>query len=66
MIFKRFIYSLFLFFLLTYNSNSEIIEEIKILGNDRISKKTIILFGDIELKKNYDDQKLNKILKNLY
>ena len=46
--------------------NVNVINKININGNDRISKQTIILFSDIQLNENITDDKLNKILKNLY
>ena len=57
-----------LFFVFAGNksANSEILKEFKILGNDRISKDTIIMFSDILPNDKIDTQKLNIILKNLY
>ncbi len=58
-----------LFFLLNLFVNpvrSEVVESISISGNERISKNTIILFGDIDIKKNFDENNINNILKNLY
>ena len=45
---------------------SEVIDNIKVLGNKRISKESIIVFGNIELDKNYLENDLNIILKKLY
>ena len=42
------------------------INEVKIEGNNRISKETILIYGEIELNKDYSEDKLDKILKNLY
>ena len=42
------------------------INEVKIEGNNRISKETIFIYGEIELSKDYSEDKLDKILKNLY
>ena len=42
------------------------INNIEILGNNRISEETIMMFADIVNGDEVDDQKLNKILKNLY
>ena len=47
-------------------SYSEVIKDIKIKGNDRISSSTIILFSDAKINENVDNFKLNEILKNLY
>ncbi len=53
-------------FLLQSVALSETIRKVEIQGNKRISKDTIILFGNIKLNESYDEFKLNKILKNLY
>ena len=46
--------------------SAETVEKISISGNERISKETIIIFGEIDLNDDFDDAKLNKIIKNLY
>jgi len=46
--------------------NAEIINNIIINNNDRISLGTIKTYGNIELGKNYSDDDLNQILNNLY
>lgn len=43
-----------------------IINEIKIEGNKRVSDETIKVYGEIKLNDNVDDNKINKILNNLY
>ena len=48
------------------NAVAEIIEDIKIENNNRISKETIITYGDIKLEKDYNNNDINQILKNLY
>ena len=53
------------FFLLEV-SYSEVIKDIKINGNDRISKETILMFSEVRINNNYDKNNLNDILKNLY
>ena len=45
---------------------SEIIKEIKILGNNRISDETILVFSNISENQNINDTEINTILKNLY
>ena len=58
-------------FLLFYNLiligvlKSEIIKEIRINGNDRISDETIIMFSQISINDNIERSNLNDILKNL-
>ena len=46
--------------------NAEMINDIIINNNDRISVGTIKTYGKIELGKSYSDDDLNKILKDLY
>ena len=55
----------FLFFINTH-SYSEIINKVEIVGNDRVSKETIMVYGDISLKSDYKSEDLNEILKKLY
>ena len=45
---------------------SEIINNVEIKNNNRITKETIITFGGIELGKDYSQDQLNQILLNLY
>ena len=45
---------------------SEIIKKVQVQGNQRISDETIIVLGNIKLNSEYDDEKLNITLKNLY
>ena len=47
-------------------SFAEIVNKIEIKGNQRLSNESIILFGNISLNKEYDDNDLNIILKELY
>ena len=59
---------IFLFFAL-FNFKfafAEIIKEVKIFGNERIPKETILMFADIKKNDSIDDIKANKILKDLY
>ena len=62
---KKFIFITLLFFF-TSNAFSQMINEVKIEGNNRISKETILIYGEIELNKDYSEDTLDKILKNLY
>ena len=64
--FKKFFLAQFLLLLLLKSANAEKVEKINIIGNERISKDTIIIFGDINLEEDFNSEKLNKILKNLY
>lgn len=48
------------------NVSAEIVEKILISGNERISKETIIIYGNIKNGKDYKEKDLDLILKNLY
>ena len=45
---------------------NEAVNKIIINGNQRISDETIKIYGEIDLKKNINENEVNKILKNLY
>ena len=67
----KYILKLFLFnisillFFYTF-SKSEIVKEIEITGNDRISEETILMFSDVKIGDDLSNSDLNYILKNLY
>ena len=64
--FKNFFIIFFIFVFFTTNSYSEKIEKIEVEGNKRISKDTILIFGELDKKKDFNEDDLNNILKNLY
>ena len=64
MIKKIFIFSFL--FLLSSNLYADIVKQIIISGNNRVSDETIIVYGEIETNKNYSEADLNKVLNNLY
>ena len=53
-------------FLFTENINSEIIKNIEVSGNVRISDETIILFSEIKKNQDLKNENLNLIIKKLY
>lgn len=59
-------YVILFFFILITKANTEVVKEVKVINNDRITKETILVFSDIEVGKDYDANDLNKILKDLY
>ena len=61
-----FIRSTILFFLFIINGYAEIISNVVVDGNKRISKETIIVLGDIKIGKNFNPDDLNYSLKKLY
>ena len=56
----------FLILLFTASSYSAIINSIDITGNKRLSRESILMFGNIDINKNYSNEDLNIILKDLY
>ena len=52
--------------LLILNSFGEILKEIKVDGNKRVSNETIEIFSGVKIGDNLDQNTLNNILKNLY
>ena len=63
---KRFIILIFCLFYFSNISLASNVKNLEINGNDRITKETIILFGQIDLSNDLNDEKLNTILRNLY
>ena len=64
--FKKVLLLILFFSSFFFNLYAEKIDKINIVGNERISKETIIVFGEINLNDDYDINKLNTILKKLY
>ena len=62
--FKNFFLVQFLLLLLLKSVSAAKVEEINISGNERISKDTIIIFGEIDIKDDFNKDKINEILKN--
>ena len=63
---KIFFKILFILLILINSVNSEIIKNIKVDGNQRISSETIKIFTELELNKDYDLNELNDVVKRLY
>ncbi len=47
-------------------AQSEIVKTVEINGNDRISNETIIMFSSLKIGKDYNEDDLNELLKELY
>ena len=58
--------ALIIIFLTSSSVIAEVLKEIEINGNQRISKETIIVLGEIKKDVDYNNDSLNNILKNLY
>ena len=55
-----------IFFIVFFHSNAEEIKDIKVINNERISKETILIFAKIQIGEDYNQDDLNKILKEIY
>jgi outer membrane protein insertion porin family len=65
--FKKIFFFFFLFFLYFPNSsNSEIIKNIKVEGNVRISSETINVFSQVSINDNLESSEINDVLKKIY
>ena len=56
----------FIIFFISSLSLAQTITDIKVDGNTRISKESIIVFGNIDLDRDYNEGDLNTVLKNIY
>ena len=60
-----FVFSLF-FISFTAKSSAEVVNKLEIQGNERITKETIIIYGDIKIGSDYETSDLNLLIKKLY
>ncbi len=60
------VFIIFLNFLSLSSSISAEINKIEILGNERISNETVLMFASVSVGDDIDDDKVNNILKQLY
>ncbi len=65
-IMKIFFKSLIIILFIAIPGNSEIIKEIKVEGNKRISSETVKIFTEVELNSDLNINQLNDVIKNLY
>ncbi len=63
---KTFLKISFFIFVLLSPSYGNVINNIEIIGNKRISKETILVLGNIQIGKEASSSELNNILKELY
>jgi outer membrane protein insertion porin family len=63
---KIFLKSFILYFYLTTFLFSQIINQIEVIGNKRISKESVIVFSKLNTGSNYSENLVNESLKNLY
>ena len=63
---KLIIYFFIIFTMNITYSFSQIINKINIIGNERLASQTIIMFSELDITKNVEQNDLNKSLKKLY
>ena len=63
----RKLFTIIIFILMHFKIlNAEIIKKVEITGNKRVSDQTILIYGKVEINKNYEEKDINKVLSNLY
>lgn len=55
-----------LFLLFFSTLKAEVLKEVIISGNERVSDETILIYGNIEINQNINEKNINNILRNLY
>ena len=63
---KKIFFLIIIFFSISSSSFSEIVKDIKVKGNKRVSDKSIEMFSNINIGDNVDQDELNQILKKVY
>ncbi len=63
---KKIFFLVIIFFSISSISFSEIVKDIKVKGNERVSDKSIEMFSNINIGDDVDQDQLNQILKNVY
>ena len=63
---KIFFKSIIILLFIAIPSYSEIIKEIKVTGNKRVSNETVKIFSEIKLNSELSRNQLNDVIKNLY
>ena len=58
--------SILILLFITISANSEIIKEIKVSGNKRVSSETIKIFSEININNDLSTNQLNDVIKKLY
>ena len=62
----KFLKTFLFFLLLTTFAKAEVVKEIQITGNKKVSNETIKIYGGIKINEDYNEKKLNSILNSLY
>ena len=64
--FKKFLFFFLILIICPFSVFAEILKEIKVSGNDRLSVATIINFSELDLGENISENDLNNSVKKLY
>ena len=65
--FKKIIFFTILIFAFLKNySFSEEVNKVEVIGNERISVETIVIYGDVAIGKDYTSSDINSLIKKLY
>tara|TARA_B100001248_G_scaffold260357_1_gene248362 strand:+ start:1522 stop:3750 length:2229 start_codon:yes stop_codon:yes gene_type:complete len=62
----RLVIIFFLIFIKFSVSQAEIVKQIIIEGNNRVTDETIKIYGDIEINKNYSEKDINNVIQKIY
>ena len=62
----KFISIIFCIILFTFKANSDVVKNIEVKNNNRVSKDTILIFSKIDIGKDYSENDLNIIIEDLY
>ena len=62
----KILYFITLFTIYSFFSSAEIINNVVVNNNKRITKETVVTLGNIQVGTNYDKSDVDQILKNLY
>ena len=63
---KILLFQLLLICIFFISAKAEVIKDIKLENNIRVSKESIIAFGNIKIGKDYSETEINQILIDLY
>ena len=63
---RKILLTLLLLNFILFSAKSEIINAIKLENNKRVSKESVLAFGNIKLGKDYSENEINQILGDLY
>ena len=64
--FKFLIFTILLNYLTFSSANSDVVKQIVIEGNNRITDELIVMFSDIDLGQDIQAPEINQVIKNLY